>query len=114
MRDYLAHALNRPVVLAPDCVGIEVERIVNDEAHSIVLLENLRFHKEEEKNDPAFARALASLADVYVNDAFGAAHRAHASIAGMAAFLTKRQPVFCCKRNWIICRRSSPTRKNRL
>src|SRR4030095_10633544 len=53
----------------------------------IVLLENLRFHKEEEKNDEGFSRALASLADVYVDDAFGAAHRAHASIAGMAAFI---------------------------
>ena len=90
VRDYLTHALNRPVVLAPDCVGVEVKRIVGDEKHSIVLLENLRFHKEEEKNDPAFSRALASLADVYVNDAFGAAHRAHASIAGMAAFFAEK------------------------
>ena len=90
VRDYLAQALNRPVVLAPDCVGGEVERIVGDEKHAIVLLENLRFHKEEEKNDPAFSRALASLADAYVNDAFGAAHRAHASIAGMAAFFAEK------------------------
>jgi phosphoglycerate kinase len=74
-------------VLAPDCVGAEVEHIVRDEQHRIVLLENLRFHKEEEKNDEGFSRALASLADVYVDDAFGAAHRAHASIAGMAAFI---------------------------
>ena len=74
-------------MLAPDCVGAEVERIVRDEQHRIVLLENLRFHKEEEKNDEGFSRALASLADVYVDDAFGAAHRAHASIAGMTAFI---------------------------
>jgi len=87
VRDYLQQRLNQAVVLAPDCVGAEVEHIVRDEQHRIVLLENLRFHKEEEKNDEGFSRALASLADVYVDDAFGAAHRAHASIAGMAAFI---------------------------
>ena len=87
VRDYLQRRLNQAVVLAPDCVGAEVERVVRDEQHRIVLLENLRFHKEEEKNDEGFSRALASLADVYVDDAFGAAHRAHASIAGMTAFI---------------------------
>jgi phosphoglycerate kinase len=87
VRDYLQLRLNQAVVLAPDCVGAEVERIVRDEQHRIILLENLRFHKEEEKNDEGFSRALASLADVYVDDAFGAAHRAHASIAGMTAFI---------------------------
>ena len=87
VRDYLQQRLNQAVVLAPDCVGGEVERVVRDEQHRIVLLENLRFHKEEEKNDEGFSRALASLADVYVDDAFGAAHRAHASIAGMTAFI---------------------------
>jgi phosphoglycerate kinase len=86
VRAHLEHALQRPVVLAPDCVGTEVERIVRDPANSIVLLENLRFHKEEEKNDRSFSQALASLADVYVDDAFGAAHRAHASIVGITAF----------------------------
>ncbi len=90
VRDYLARALNRPVVLAPDCVGAEVERVIGNDEHATVLLENLRFHKEEEKNDPAFSRALASLADAYVNDAFGAAHRAHASIAGMTAFFAEK------------------------
>jgi len=87
VRDYLQRRLNQAVVLAPDCVGAEVEHIVRDEQNRIVLLENLRFHKEEENNDERFSRALASLADVYVDDAFGAAHRAHASIAGMAAFI---------------------------
>lgn len=86
VRDHLQNALKQPVVLAPDCIGPEIERMVRDTTHRVVLLENLRFHKEEEKNDSAFSRALASLADVYVNDAFGAAHRAHASIAGIAAF----------------------------
>jgi phosphoglycerate kinase len=88
VHEYLQHALNEPVVLAPDCIGLEVERLVQDQSQRVVLLENLRFHQEEEKNDPGFSQALASLADAYVNDAFGAAHRAHASIAGMAAFFS--------------------------
>ena len=86
VRAHLENALQQPVVLAPDCIGPQVERIVRNPANRIILLENLRFHKEEETNDSRFSQALASLADVYVNDAFGAAHRAHASIAGMAAF----------------------------
>ena len=90
VQEYLASVLGQSVELAPDCVGAEVERVVSDARFPIVLLENLRFHKEEEKNDPVFSRALASLGDVYVNDAFGAAHRAHASTAGMAAFFTEK------------------------
>lgn len=86
VRDYLEHALEQPVALSSDCIGEAAERIVHSEQNRIILLENLRFHKEEEINDETFSRALASLADVYVDDAFGAAHRAHASIAGMAAF----------------------------
>src|SRR5204862_735961 len=87
VRDHLQNVLNQTVVLAPDCIGPEVESLVRDNQHRIILLENLRFHKEEEKNDEAFARALASLADVYINDAFGAAHRAHASIVGIPRFI---------------------------
>src|SRR2546426_9353381 len=83
--EYLGQVLDRRVALAPDCVGDATERLVRG-ADGPVLLENLRFHPEEEANDPGFARALARLADVYVNDAFGAAHRAHASTAGMAHF----------------------------
>jgi len=90
VRDYLARVLTQPVTLAPDCVGSDVARLVGNDHDPIVLLENLRFHKEEEKNDPSFSRALAGLADAYVNDAFGAAHRAHASIAGMAAFFSAK------------------------
>ncbi|HEY7318233.1 MAG TPA: phosphoglycerate kinase [Candidatus Binatia bacterium] len=90
VRDHLEQSLKEPVLLAPDCIGPEAERAVRDPNFRVVLLENLRFHKEEEKNDPAFAKALASLADVYVDDAFGAAHRAHASIAGMAAFFKQK------------------------
>jgi len=86
VREQLEKMLGQPVVLAPDCVGSETEQWVRDPAHRVVLLENLRFHKEEEKNDRQFAQSLAALADVYVNDAFGAAHRAHASIAAIAEF----------------------------
>jgi len=76
--------LNRPVVFADDCVG-EPARAAIERAgpNGVVLLENLRFHPEEEKNDPEFAKQLAALADVYVNDAFGSAHRAHASTEGI-------------------------------
>jgi len=90
VRDYLQNTLRQPVVMAPDCIGADVEGLARDASHRILLLENLRFHKEEEKNDPAFSRSLAALADVYVDDAFGAAHRAHASIAGMANFFTQK------------------------
>ncbi len=81
---HLEQTLSMPVRLAPDCVGPAVRQLVaNLDKGRVLLLENLRFHSGEEANDPAFARSLASLADVYVNDAFGAAHRAHASTAGM-------------------------------
>jgi len=80
--------LGRPVPLLPDCVGPEVEERARAlRPGEVVLLENLRFHAEEEANDDAFAHALAGLADVYVNDAFAAAHRAHASTAGIARHL---------------------------
>jgi len=76
--------LKRPVIFAEDCVGTPAEQAVASAPNGgVVLLENLRFHPEEEKNDPAFAKQLAALADVYVNDAFGAAHRAHASVEAM-------------------------------
>jgi phosphoglycerate kinase len=81
---HLQDSLNLPVAMANDCVGAAVESLVHSSTTRVVLLENLRFHPEEEKNDEAFCRALAALADVYVDDAFGAAHRAHASIAGIA------------------------------
>jgi len=76
------------VALAGDCIGAEVENQVRGmRGGDVLLLENLRFHAEEEKNDEAFSRALASLCDVYVNDAFGTAHRAHASTEGMTHFV---------------------------
>ena len=83
--DRLAELLGQPVAFATDCVGEEARRVSGD----IVLLENLRFHPEEEKNDAAFAKDLASLATRYVNDAFGAAHRAHASVEGITHFIPR-------------------------
>src|SRR5215471_14227427 len=84
----LEQLLKRPVKMAPDCVGPEVEAM-KPAPGEVLLLENLRFHAEEEKNDPAFAKQLAALCDVYVNDAFGSAHRAHASTEGMIPFVPK-------------------------
>ena len=78
--------LGKPVKMAPDCIGPEVEAL-KPAPGEVLLLENLRFHPEEEKNDPEFAKKLAALCDVYVNDAFGSAHRAHASTEGMIRFV---------------------------
>jgi phosphoglycerate kinase len=85
---HLQTLLGRPVRFAPDCIGAEVEAMARAlQPGDVMMLENLRFHAEEEKNDPDFAKALAALADAYVNDAFGTAHRAHASTAGIALHL---------------------------
>ena len=84
----LSQLLGQPVAFAPDCIGPEAEAVVNRlENGQVALLENVRFYPEEEDNDPEFARKLASLADLFVNDAFGSAHRAHASTAGVTAYL---------------------------
>jgi len=87
--DRLSEMLGRPVLFSSDCIGPDAEARVADAHRSkgVVLLENLRFHAQEEKNDAAFAKALASLADLYVNDAFGAAHRSHASVEGITRHL---------------------------
>ena len=78
------------VGFSPDCVGMQATEMANQlERGQTLLLENVRYHAEEEKNDPAFAKQLASLAEVYVNDAFGSAHRAHASTEGVTHFLSK-------------------------
>jgi phosphoglycerate kinase len=84
----LGKLLDMDVKFAPDCIGDQVKAIVNSlQDGSVLLLENLRFHPEEEKNDPAFAQQLAELGDVYINDAFGSAHRAHASTEGVTKFI---------------------------
>lgn len=95
----LCELMGQPVKLAPDCIGPEVASMVAQmQAGEILLLENVRFHPEEEANDPDFAKSLASLADLFVNDAFGTAHRAHAStegvahiIPGVAGFLIEKE-----------------------
>ncbi len=79
------------VTLAPDCIGSAVQdQIARLSAGAVLVLENLRFHAEEEKNEPTFARALAALAEVYVNDAFGSSHRAHASVVGMVQYFANK------------------------
>jgi len=84
----LGELLGQPVPLAPDCVGEKAHHAAAALASgSVMMLENLRFHPEEEEDDPAFARQLASLADIFVNDAFGSAHRAHASTEGVTHYL---------------------------
>jgi len=84
----LEKLLGKPVLMLKDCIGDDVRKAVSAmKPGDVVLLENLRFHAEEEKNDPAFAKELASLGDVFVNDAFGTAHRAHASTEGVTHFL---------------------------
>lgn len=84
----LQRLLNKEVLFAPDCIGPQVEGVVSRmKEGDVLLLENLRFHLEEEKNEESFAKALSKLADYYVNDAFGAAHRAHASMVGIPKFL---------------------------
>jgi phosphoglycerate kinase len=91
----LSELLRKPVQFAPDCVGPEVEAMASRlQRGDVLLLENLRFHAAEEKNDPAFAKQLAAFCDVYINDAFGAAHRAHASTAGIASYVKQAAAGF--------------------
>ena len=90
--EYLSKVLGQPVQMAKDVIGDSAKTICASlKDGEVALLENVRFHPEEEKNDPEFSKALASLAEIYVNDAFGTAHRAHASTAGVAACL----PAVC-------------------
>lgn len=93
--DHLAKVLETPIAFANDCIGEEAEKVVNNlKDGEIALLENLRFYAEEEANDPKFAQQLATLCDVYVNDAFGTAHRAHASTEGMTKFVSQAAAGF--------------------
>jgi len=81
--DHLAGLIHRRVAFAPDCIGPAAADVIAANPNGVIVLENLRFHAEEEANDPEFAKALAALADCYINDAFGSAHRAHASTEGI-------------------------------
>lgn len=94
----LAEILEIDIIFPEDCIGDAVKKLVGElKPGGVILLENLRFHPEEEKNDPGFAERLASLCDVYINDAFGTAHRAHASTAGIARFVEEKGAGFLMK-----------------
>ena len=85
----LSEVMNKKVIMAPDCIGEAVEKLVKEsKPGDIILLENVRYYEEEEKNNPEFAKKLAKLGDVYINDAFGTAHRAHASTEGISKFVS--------------------------
>lgn len=92
--DHLSNLLGKPVTFTADCIGVDVEQTVSKmQDGDVVLLENLRFHSQEEKNDPHFAQQLAKLGDVYVNDAFGTAHREHASTFGVPQLMQGKPRV---------------------
>lgn len=91
----LSEILDREVLLAPDCIGEEAETLVKKmKDGDVLLLENLRYYQQEVDNDPEFAKQLASLAEVYINDAFAVSHRAHASVAGVTAYFTEKAAGF--------------------
>jgi phosphoglycerate kinase len=99
VRVHLAELLKQTVAWSSDCIGEEAtQQAMALKNGEVLLLENLRFHKEEEKNDPEFSKQLASLAEIYVNDAFGAAHRAHASIEGITHFLPIKAAGYLMKK----------------
>ena len=86
--EYLSNVLNKPVLFSDDCISNDNKEVIdNMNSGDVLLLENLRFYKEEEKNDPGFAKKLAGMGDIFVNDAFGTAHRAHASTEGITHFI---------------------------
>ena len=111
--DHLAKLLDREIAFANDCIGAEAAQVVNNlqDGH-IALLENLRFYAEEEANDPKFAEQLAALCDVYVNDAFGTAHRAHASTEGLTKFVKQAAAGFLMEKElrYLIEALSNPQR----
>jgi phosphoglycerate kinase len=111
--DHLAKVIGLPVAFASDCIGEEAAKVVNElKDGGIAVLENLRFYAEEEGNDPKFAQQLASLCDLYVNDAFGTAHRAHASTEGMTKFVKQAAAGFLMEKElrYLIEALASPRR----
>ncbi len=110
---HLSNLLGRPVAFAEDCIGDAASKAVDSlKSGEIALLENLRFHAEEEKNDPDFSKKLSSLCDLYVNDAFGTAHRAHASTEGMTRFVKQSAAGFLMEKElrYLVGALSSPER----
>jgi phosphoglycerate kinase len=98
---HLAKLLDREVLMAPDCIGPEVRAMADNlKPGQILLLENLRFHPGETKNDPEFSKELAALGQVYVNDAFGASHRAHASVVGVTEYIDECCGGLLLKKEW--------------
>lgn len=109
----LSRLLGKEVLFAPDCIGPQVEKMVSRmKAGDVVLLENLRFHQGEQQNDPAFAQALAILAEVYVNDAFGTAHRSHASVTAITQHVPASAAGFLMRKeiNYLEGAMANPTR----
>ena len=97
----LSELLGRDVLMAPDCIGPEVRSMAGSlKPGQVLLLENLRFHPGETKNDPEFSKELAALGQVYVNDAFGASHRAHASVVGVTEFMDECCGGLLLKKEW--------------
>ncbi len=113
IKERLSQLLSREVVLTPNCIGEDTERIIQKaQIGDIILLENLRFHPEEEKNDLAFAQRLRNLADFYVNDAFGCVHRAHASVDALPRLFPNPVPGFLLEKEISFLSKiiSSPTK----
>jgi phosphoglycerate kinase len=111
--EHLAKLIGRPVAFADDCIGADAAKIVNEmKDGDITLLENLRFYSEEEANDPGFAEKLAALCDVYINDAFGTAHRAHASTEGITKYAEQSAAGFLMEKElrYLIGALSNPRR----
>jgi len=99
--EHLEELLHRPVIMAPDCIGPEVRKLAEDlRPGQVLMLENLRFHAQEEENDEDFSRELAGLADIYVDDAFGVAHRDHASVVGVPVFSKVCCAGLLIKKEW--------------
>jgi len=106
----IAQLLGQPVPLAPDCIGPEVAALVDGLGKGqVLMLENLRFHPQEEKNDPEFSRQLAAVAEVYVNDAFAVSHRAHASVVGVTAHVGEKAAGFLLQKEMEYFHRSIDT-----
>ncbi|WP_028581408.1 phosphoglycerate kinase [Desulfogranum japonicum] len=108
--EHLSTLINKKVTLAPDCIGPEVEASIQQMQNGdVLMLENVRFYKQETENDPQFAQQLGALAEVYINDAFAVSHRAHASVVGVAGVIEDKAPGFLLQRELDYFQRSIDT-----